>query len=91
MLSQPPVATLEPTLGAANGIEARAEAASTGWSPPIDGHGLFKSLMVRLPRRVRRSFDHEQLLALREAAEEMAWGEHPIDSRLSLPLPGPRR
>ncbi len=65
--------------------------ATNGWSPPIDGHGLFKSLMLRLPRGVRRSFDHEQLLALRQAAEEMAWGEHPIDIRLSLPWPGGRR
>ena len=61
------------------------------WSPPIDGHGLFKSLMLRLPRGVRRSFDHEQLLAIRQAAEEMAWGEHPIDIRLRLPWPGGRR
>jgi hypothetical protein len=65
--------------------------ATTGWSPPIDGHGLFKSLMLRLPRGVRRSLDHEQLLALRQAAEEMAWGEHPIDIRLSLPWLGGRR
>ena len=64
--------------------------AATGWSPPIDGHGLFKSLMLRLPRGVRRSFDHEQLLALRQAAEEMAWGEHPLDMRFSLPWPGGR-
>lgn len=67
-----------------------SDAAGT-WSPPIDGHGLFKSLMLRLPRSVRRSFDHEQLLAIRQAAEEMAWGEHPIDIRLSLPFPGTRR
>ena len=46
--------------------------------------------MLRMPRGVRRSFDHEQLLALRQAAEEMAWGEHPIDIRLSLPWPGGR-
>ncbi len=46
--------------------------------------------MVRLPRRVRRSFDHEQLLALRQAAEEMAWGQHPIDIRVSLPFPRAR-
>jgi hypothetical protein len=59
---------------------------ATGWSPPIDGHGLFKSLMLRLPKRVRRSFDHEQLLAIRQAAEEMAWGEHPLDIRLSVPF-----
>jgi hypothetical protein len=61
-----------------------------GWSPPIDGHGLFKSLMLRLPRGVRRSFDHEQLLALRQAAEEIAWGEHPLDMRFNLPWPGGR-
>jgi hypothetical protein len=93
MLSQPPAATLDPRLDDAKGIGTRgdAPAAEAGWSPPIDGHGLFKSLMGRLPRRVRRSFDHEQLLALRQAAEEMAWGEHPIDIRLSLPLPGARR
>lgn len=76
-------------------VEPRAGATQTiadrGWSPPIDGHGLFKSLMLRLPRGVRRSFDHEQLLAIRQAAEEMAWGEHPIDIRLSLPWPGGRR
>ena len=91
MLSEPPVATLEPDRAEASGIETRAAKQSTGWAPPIDGHGLFKALMARLPRRVRRSFDHEQLLALRQAAEEMAWGEHPIDIRLSLPLPGSRR
>ena len=69
-----------------------AGAAATGpvWTPPIDGHGVFKSLMGRLPKRVRRSFDHEQLLAIRQAAEEMAWGEHPVDIRLSLPLPRAR-
>jgi hypothetical protein len=65
-------------------------AATVGWSPPIDGHGLFKSLMLRMPRTVRRSFDHEQLLALRQAAEEMAWGEHPLDIRLALPSPAGR-
>ena len=61
-----------------------------GWAPPIDGHGLYKSLMLRLPRGIRRSLDHEQLLALRQAAEELAWGEHPIDIRLALPWPGGR-
>ena len=69
----------------------RKSVADRAWSPPIDGHGLFKSLMLRLPRGVRRSFDHEQLLAIRQAAEEMAWGEHPIDIRLRLPWPGGRR
>ncbi len=84
-------ATLDPRRDDAPATEPMAAAAATaGWSPPIDGHGLFKALMVRLPRRVRRSLDHEQLLALRQAAEEMAWGEHPIDIRLSLPLPRAR-
>jgi|GEM_PF-1785378 len=78
---------------AGNGASARPAvlpASVVGWSPPIDGHGLFKSLMLRLPRTVRRSLDHEQLLALRQAAEEMAWGEHPIDIRFGLPWPGGR-
>jgi hypothetical protein len=84
-----------PTAASASGSSAPAQpaaapASAVGWSPPIDGHGLFKSLMLRLPRGVRRSFDHEQLLAIRQAAEEMAWGEHPIDIRLSLPWPGGR-
>ena len=74
----------------ATGQAATAPGSAIGWSPPIDGHGLFKSLLLRLPRGVRRSFDHEQLLALRQAAEEMAWGEHPIDIRFSLPWPGGR-
>lgn len=60
-------------------------------APPIDGHGLFKSLMLRLPKSVRRSFDYEQLMALRQAAEEMAWGEHPLDIRISIPFPGGHR
>jgi hypothetical protein len=95
MLSPPPAATREPGLDDTQGDDSDGSgtwAAAPGqrWSPPIDGHGLFKALMVRLPRRVRRSFDHEQLLALRQAAEEMAWGEHPIDIRLSLPLPRAR-
>ena len=67
-----------------------ATAPAAGWSLPIDGHGLFKSLLLRLPQSVRRSLDHEQLLALRQAAEEMAWGEHPIDIRFALPWPGGR-
>lgn len=78
---------------AGSGRPLRSTAApspAAGWSPPIDGHGLFKSLLLRLPRSVRRSFDHEQLLALRQAAEEMAWGEHPIDIRFALPWPGGR-
>jgi hypothetical protein len=95
MLSQPPAAIHDPGLedtqwGDADGNGTQAAAAGQRWSPPIDGHGVFKALMVRLPRRVRRSFDHEQLLALRQAAEELAWGEHPIDIRLSLPLPHAR-
>lgn len=90
MPSRPPAALLEPARDDTGASEVQAAPAGRGWSPPIDGHGLFKSLMVRLPRRVRRSFDHEQLLALRQAAEEMAWGEHPIDIRLSLPLPRAR-
>ena len=95
MLSQPPAATRDPGPDDTQGDDADGNgtwAAAPGqrWSPPIDGHGLFKALMVRLPSRLRRSFDHEQLLALRQAAEEMAWGEHPIDIRLSLPLPRAR-
>lgn len=79
------------TDGGAPAKTSRKAIADRAWSPPIDGHGLFKSLMLRLPRGVRRSFDHEQLLAIRQAAEEMAWGEHPIDIRLRLPWPGGRR
>jgi hypothetical protein len=86
MLS-PPTAPERPRLEREEAVEAGSPAAAPVWTPPIDGHGVFKSLMGRLPKRVRRSFDHEQLLAIRQAAEEMAWGEHPIDIRLSLPLP----
>ena len=84
-------ATSEARAGAWTGAKPPQSIADRSWSPPIDGHGLFKSLMLRLPRGVRRSFDHEQLLAIRQAAEEMAWGEHPIDIRLRLPWPGGRR
>ncbi len=61
------------------------------WTPPIDGHGLYKSLILRLPLEVRRSLDHEQLMALRQAAEELAWGGHAVDIRLSLWTPIGRR
>lgn len=68
--------------------------AATGpglWTPPIDGHGLYKSLILRLPLDVRRSLDHEQLLALRQATEELAWGGHAVDIRVSLWTPLGRR
>lgn len=90
MLTPPP--DLEPIETPSPAIAAQAVPATpVKWAPPIDGHGVFKSLMLRLPRNVRRSLDHEQLLALRQAAEEMAWGEHPIDIRVTLPFPGSRR
>lgn len=72
--------------------DGREAAASPGlWTPPIDGHGLYKSLILRLPLEVRRSLDHEQLLALRQAAEELAWGGHEVDIRVSLWTPLGRR
>jgi hypothetical protein len=89
--SAPPTADRDRPGSAPTEAPATDRVAGPGWAPPIDGHGLFKSLMLRLPRGVRRSLDHEQLLAIRQAAEEMAWGEHPIDIRLSLPWPGGRR
>ena len=72
--------------------EARATATGPGlWTPPIDGHGLYKSLILLLPLEVRRSLDHEQLLALRQATEELAWGGHTVDIRASLWTPLGRR
>ena len=53
-----------------------------------DGGGLYRALLMRLPHRVRESLDHDQREALRVAAEELRWGRHSVDVRLSLPLPG---
>ncbi len=72
--------------------EARRVTALPGlWTPPVDGHGLYKSLVLRLPLEVRRSLDHEQLMALRQATEELAWHGHAVDIRLSFWTPLGRR
>lgn len=94
MLQPPETAspkTTSPEAAQSTPVTTPVPAEQAQGSPPIDGHGLFKSLMLRLPRSVRRSLDHEQIMALRQAAEETAWGEHPIDIRLTLPFPGTRR
>ena len=57
---------------------------------PIDGYGLYKSLLSRIPHDVQASFTPEQVRGLRQACEQLRWGRHPLDIRLSLPFPATR-
>lgn len=48
---------------------------------------LVMGLLAQMPAAVRSRFDDTQVEALREAARHSQWGRHPLDIRLSLPLP----
>lgn len=45
----------------------------------------------KLPESIRNSLSPEQASAIREAAQVVSPRRHPIDLRLSLPLPGQSR
>ena len=47
---------------------------------------LFKALMAQLPERDRASFSTRQYRALETACQNLAWGRHPVNLRLSIPL-----
>ena len=53
---------------------------------PPDGEGLFRALMQRLPYDMQNSFSHEQLVALKRAADMLRWGNHALDIRFTVPL-----
>lgn len=54
---------------------------------PLDGYGLYSALISRIPHSVQASFAPEQTQALRQAAEQLRWGKHSVDFRMSLPIP----
>lgn len=57
------------------------------WNPETDVSNEF---LERLPREVLETFTPEQRSALWAAAKPSSWRYHPIDIRISLPLPGSR-
>lgn len=57
------------------------------WNPETDVSNEF---LERLPREVLETFTPEQRSALWGAAKPSSWRYHPIDIRISLPLPGSR-
>ena len=50
-----------------------------------ESNGLFDAIVSRLPEATRATLSEAQLDALRESAESIKWGKHPIDIRLSVP------
>ncbi len=50
-----------------------------------ESNGLFDAIVSRLPDATRATLSEAQLEALRESAESIRWGKHPIDIRLSIP------
>lgn len=51
---------------------------------PIRAPG--ERLLARLPGRIAETLTAEQTEAIQHAAEDMSWGRHPLDIRLSLPF-----
>lgn len=52
----------------------------------VEGNGLFKALFARLSPAIGASFSEAQRAALAESAEQVGWGSHPTDIRLSIPF-----
>lgn len=48
-------------------------------------NGLFQALIERVPEDLRGTFSQPQLEALEKATNEVKWGNHPVDIRLSVP------
>ena len=48
--------------------------------------GLFQALIRRFPDGDRASFTDRQLRTLETACQNVAWGQHPVDIRLSIPV-----
>lgn len=57
------------------------------WNPETDVSNEF---LERLPPEILETFTPEQRAALWGAAKPSSWRYHPIDIRISLPLPGSR-
>lgn len=57
------------------------------WNPETDTSNEF---LERLPPEVLETFTPEQRAALWSAQKPSSWRYHPIDIRLSVPLPGAR-
>lgn len=57
---------------------------------PLEGRGLFNALLARMPHDVQSSFTHDQIRALHTATQQLRWGQHSLDMRLSLPVLGRR-
>ena len=54
--------------------------------PGIRGKHQIASLFARIPSDVRNSFSESQRRALDDAAEDLQWGRHSVDLRLSVPF-----
>lgn len=50
-------------------------------------NGHFAALIHHLPDHERAIFSERHLEAMRESCSRMKWGNHPINIRLSVPLP----
>lgn len=48
-----------------------------------DGH--LGALFARLPQGIRDSFTEQQAEALKKAAADLRWGQHPINIRITIP------
>jgi len=56
----------------------------------MESDGALEALLDRLPPEVVDTFTDGQRAALWQAVKPMSWRRHPINLRLSFPLPGGR-
>lgn len=49
--------------------------------------GMYEQLMAEIPPVERAGFSAEQCAALRKAAERFRWGWHPVNIRITIPMP----
>ena len=62
------------------------DAAAERTAAPSDS-GQFAALIHHLPEGDRAIFSERHLDAMRESCSKMKWGVHPVNIRLSVPMP----
>ncbi|HHP7243383.1 MAG TPA: hypothetical protein ACFE0H_01720 [Elainellaceae cyanobacterium] len=53
-----------------------------------DIHSLFGRLFTNISPNDRATFTPQQIEAMRQAFAQVGWKKHPVDLRMSIPLPG---
>jgi hypothetical protein len=51
---------------------------------------VFEQLFAKIPQEITDTFTEEQLEAIKKAFGSRSWTRHPLDLRVSIPIPGLR-